>query len=288
MKIKSDFELMGGHGVKIYNVLPFNKKTLSAFSLIKEEKMYVNNLVRMYIRSRPNAIGSQFVMSDLALCNPIHLPDYPLPVSVDKKGAPYVNLTALPQSSVSDYTPSDVYALYLNALLFSNYIKKKKIPDEMFQDVSNYVYSVFMKMFGKKSGLLGSYRDLIPKLRFLVSLYVKCGMFGYSDTIDTRNRLSASLYTSFDDLKMDYDFSSTTGFINSIRDNQIIPISTVKFSQQVVRIGGVQSLPMFEDLSRFFSTLPCSLVSGNTIYRSFWSKLPGTTYKKLVMKSFTF
>jgi hypothetical protein len=287
MRIKDKFELMSTRGSGVYNILPFNEKTLKSFSLSKEEKMYVNNLVKMYIRSRPNTVGSTHVLNNLDSCTAVKLEDYPLPVFIDKKGNPYINTNILSQDSVSDYTPSDIYVLYLNALMLSNFLVNKRIPDGMYQDVSNYLYSVFMKMFGKKSGLLGSYKDLIPKLRFLVSLYTKCGLFGEPDTDDTRKKIASALYTSFDDLKMDYDFTSITGFINSLKENQIIPLSTVKFSQQVVQIGGVQSLPMFEDISRMFSTLPCSLVSGNTLYRSFWTKMPGTAYKKIVLKSFT-
>lgn len=287
MKIKQGFELISGREELVPNIFPYGTNTLKAFSLAKEEQLYLTNLVKMYIRSRSSAVGADYVLRNLDKCLNVRLEDYPLPTFMSKDKRPCVNVSLLQQTYASDYTPADMYALYLNALMLTNYLDNKNIPDGIEQDVSNYIYAIFMKLFGKKSGLLGSYRDLIPKLRFLVTLYVRCGMYGFPDNNDTRQKTAASLYTTFDDLKMGYDFSTITGFINSLRDNQIIPLSTIKFSQQVVRIGGAQALPIFEDLARLLSTLPCSLVSGNSVYTSFWTKIPGMTYKKLVYKAFT-
>lgn len=285
MHIKDKFELVYGRHGAVFNIVPLNSRALNTYAIPKEDTEYLKNLVRMYIRTRSSTVGTDFVLRNMDKCVPIRIDDYPLPAFMSRDRTPYVNLNVLQQTTTTDFAPPDIYAIYLNSLVLSYLQIKQPITLSSELDVSNYIYSVFMKLFGKKSGLLGSYKDLIPKLRFLVSLYVRCGMFGEQDTDRARKQIAASLYTSFDDLKMDYDFSSTNDFIKCIRDNQIIPLSTIKFSQQIVRIGGPQSLPIFEDNSRFFSTLICSLVSGNAVYTSFWSKMPGTLYKKIVYKT---
>ena len=83
------------------------------------------------------------------------------------------------------------------------------------------------------------------------------------------------------DLKLDYDFTSIKGFLNAINDNDIIPISDFKFSTNIINVAGMASLPMFEDISRFFATLLASTIPGNSNFSYYWSKVNPGLYNKL-------
>ena len=144
-----------------------------------------------------------------------------------------------------------------------------------------------MKFYGKKSGLVGSHSDLMPKLRYLITLYVHCGMLGNPDNARIRRRIASSMYSTFDDMLLDFDFTTIDGMLTAINKNRIISISLNTFSNQVVRYGGIQSLPMFEDITRFYTTLLAGTVSGSKIFSSYWSKILPKLHDRLIMRGFS-
>lgn len=282
MKIKNKFELIYGRSGEIYNILPIKSRVLNAFEISKEDLQYLRNLVKMHIRSK-NEVGNEFIFKNLENCRLVRIKEYPLPSFVSADGISFVNLSVLPSDDSSDYSPTDMYALFLYALSLSTFITKQAIPDGIEEQVAEFIFAIFMKIFRKKSGLAGA-RELIPKLHFLISLYVHIGMFGYEDSERERRKIATSLYTSIEDLKLDYNFSSITSLLKAINDNSIISVSNNKFSTEIINRGDIASLPMFEDISRFFSSLLSSTIPGSRIFSNTWSKVRPDLFQTLVNK----
>ena len=106
-------------------------------------------------------------------------------------------------------------------------------------------------------------------------------MMGNTHNSSLEKKIGSITYTDPQELKLDYDFSKTIDFLKSVNDNKIIPISENKFSSVVINIGGLASLPMFEDISRFFATLlACSVPNSQFSY--IWAKINTNLYNKLV------
>lgn len=282
MKVKEQFELIYGKQGQVYNVVPVNSTTLDAFEIPPEDSQYLRNLAKMHIRSK-REVGNEFVASHLDLCKFVRMKEYPLPAFVSKDGYGFINLSVLPSDDPSDYAPTDMYALYLYTTTLTTFISKKAVPDGIEEQVSAFIFAIFMKIFRKKSGLAGA-RDLIPKLAFLISLYVHVGLFGHPDSERDRRRIASALYTTIDDLKLDFDFSSTSEFLKAINDNSIVSISNNKFSTEIINRGDIASLPMFEDISRFFSALLASTIPGSRIFSNTWSKIRPDLFNTLINK----
>jgi len=162
------------------------------------------------------------------------------------------------------------------------FIMKKPFSNDSINSIYLMIFSIFMKIYGKKSGLISSYSNLIPRLRFLINLYVSVSMFGIKDNTNTRNKIANQLYIDHTKMKLDYDFSSTKDFLKSINENNIISLSEYTFSSVMIERGGIPSLPIFEDVSRFFATLIASTVFGGDLFSGFYSKCNSSLYPKIV------
>ncbi len=283
MKIKEQFELIYGKRGQVYNVFPIKASTLTAFHIHKDDAQYLRNLVLMHIRSKQET-AHEFVKENINSCRIVYIKDYSLPAFVSKDGIGHINLSVLPSDNPSDITPADMYALFLYTTSLTKFITKQAVPLGIEEQVAEFIFAIFIKIFRKRAGLAGA-RELVPKLAFLIHLYVHVGMFGYEDSERDRRRIASSLFTTIDDLNLDYDFSSISDFLKAINGNNIISISNNKFSTEIINRGNIASLPMFEDVSRFFAMLLASTVPGSRIFTNAWAKARPDLYKTLVNKS---
>lgn len=280
MVVKDNFELIYKTAGKVQNVVSLSRGTLKAYEIDKIDFDHILMLAKSFSRVKQHP-ASNFVNDEAYKLVIIKMDSYPLPAFVTKTGLGVVNLSVLPARSLTDYTPSDIYSMFLYAISLRTYITKKPFRSGIEANVAGMIFSIFMKMFGKKSGLIGSYKYLIPKLQFLIYLYVSVSMMGISHNSSLEKRIGAITYTDPSDLKLNYDFSKTSDFLKSINENEIIPLSENKFSSVMINVGGVASLPMFEDLSRFFATLlACGIPNSQFSY--IWAKINTNLYGKLV------
>ena len=288
MYIKPSFDLIyGKKGDQIYNIVPLSKSTLSAYEVDSDEFFYLKNLVKMHIKSK-NEVGNEYVLKNLDRIFVVRLDTYPLPGFVSKDGYGYINISAMPSSNISDFSTTDIYALYLYTTVLRSFIVSQSIPADSDELISTFLFSIFMKMYRKKAGLTGAYRTLIPKLAFIIWVYVYIGMMGNKDTESARRKIAGNLYTDFNDLKTDYNFSSISDVLKCLNENNIITTSTNNFSTQVINYGGIVSLPIFEDASRFFATLIATTVPGSKLFSSYWAKVRPDLFKKVVSKGLMF
>lgn len=280
MLVKDKFELIYKTGGEVFNVVPLSRGTLKAYEVDKNDVRHLQILAETFGRLK-NHPASKIISDNFKNLIIVDIPTYPLPAFITKNGLAVVNLSVLPAKLLTDYSASDIFSLFLYTLALYSFITKKPMKQGTEANVAGMIFSVFMKIFGKKSGLIGSYKYLIPKLQFLIYLYVSVSMMGIPDNESTRKRIASIVFIDISDMKLDYNFSSTNEFIKSVNDNEIIPLSQIKFSTAIISIGGISSLPMFEDLSRFFATILASTVP-NTQFSYFWAKVNQNLFNKLV------
>lgn len=282
MYLKERFELVYDRSGDLYNIVPLRQTTLSAYELDKTDVDYIKNLVNIYGKTKGHS-AFPIISKYINEIKVINFPNYPLPGFVNIENIPYVNISALPVSLISDFSPTDMYTLFLYGISLYLFTTKGLIDASVEEHIASFYFALFMKVFGKKSGLTGSYRDLIPRLRFLIWMYTHCGVLGLEDTEIVRKKIALqSELTDINAVKADYDFKSIKQLLKSINQNRIIPLSETVFSKKMIDVGGINSLPIFEDPSRFFATLMCVTVQGNTIFSSYWSKVRTDLFQKLV------
>lgn len=279
MVVKDKFELIYRAGGDIYNIVPLASSTLKAYEIAKEDFKHLLVLVKSFSRIKRHP-ASKLIEDKADTLTVVDLPTYPLPGFITKKGLGVVNLSVLPVKSLTDYSPSDIFSLFLYVLSLRSFINKKPFKAGTESNVSGMIFSIFMKLFGKRAGLIGSFKHLIPKLQFLIYLYVEVSMMGTAQNDKLYKRIGSIMYIDPGELKLDYDFRSTIEFLKSINDNNIIPISENKFSSMIISTGGIASLPMFEDISRFYSTVLASGIP-NSQFSYFWAKVNTNLFGKL-------
>jgi len=287
MIIKENLELMSGVSDKIPNILDVNKNTLKGFEVSDENGEFIKMQAKIYGKGRRDHRYPiiEKNIDKFVIC---FIDKYPLPGSMSRDGYPVLNLSVLPERDISDFKPADIYSIFVYSYYLTSFFKNKPFRKEIAEQIINYYFLLFMSMFGKRHGLVGSYKYLIPKLRFLIYLYVYVGMFGMNQDEKLYRTITSDMLqtpVNYNEMNLDDDFSSPVGFFNSIRKNGIMRISENVFINGIIkRTGNVYSLPAFEDVSRFFSTLTSSTIVGNLIFSSFWKKIEtkGSIYNKLL------
>lgn len=281
MRIKQDFDLIYRGSSGVFNIYTGTTGTLDAYAFDIESKNYLLTLSRSYARSR----GVQFdkyISSYLDTCLFVNMPSYPLPGFITRKNVPVVNLGVLKASDITDYLSADIYTAAAYTLLFKNYIDNKSFSEPSTDLTSLFIFNVFMTLFGKKHGLIGSYSNLIPKLRFLIEYYVRSGLLGLRLNESELGRMASSYSIGLNSLNLKYDFSNIKEFIQSLNENEILPLSINKFSMSLINVAGINSLPVFEDIARMYSTLLCSSIKGNNIFSVFWIKSSKNIFNKML------
>jgi hypothetical protein len=281
MRIKKEFELVYRTTGAVYNVVPLSKGTLTAYEISKEDSNHLLGLAMTYNRIKPHSASKiiEKYMKDVVIVN---MPEYPLPGFVTNANVPVMNLNPLQSTLITDYTPSDVFALFLYTISLWGFMMKHPIREDNIDTISNMFFAIFMKAYGKKSGLIGSYSHLIPKLRFLTGLYVTCSFFDRDPTISLKQKIGNQLFIKPDELKLDYDFKSIKGYLRAINENDIISLSANTFSSTVINYMGITALPLFEDISRFYATILASTVVGNAQFSGYFKKVRPPLFDRLV------
>lgn len=281
MLVKDKFELVYTNSGEVINILPFSKSTLVGLEVEKTYYDFLSNLVMVFSKTKNFTTLTEIIQNNLKSVKIINLPSYPLPGFITKDGIPVINLSVLPKGTLIDYTASDIFVLFVYAISLKIFMITKPFNIGTEINIINMYFSIFMKLFGKKAGLIGSYKNLIPTLRFLIEIYVKVSLMGYKQNKVLFDQISNSLFINYSNIKLDYDFTKISEFIKSINDNGIIPISINKFSNVTANTIGLYSLPIFEDVSRFYSTMLVSKIP-NTIFSYYPIKVNSVLSAKII------
>lgn len=219
-----------------------------------------------------------------------NIPNYILPVTYNTKtNNIIINIQALGYSDidVTKINPKDLYAAILYGYVFYSIISKNfVIKTEYFQYISNFLISIFIRLFGKAYGLLGIYSTEISKLKFLIGCYILSSFFEIKNQ-NTIYKLS-SVYSKYDiDLVSDkigfYDFTNIKDFIRSLDELKVMPgINENIFVSRMYGMIGYGFMPALEDLARFFSIIISSSVPGAKIVPGFIKKYNETEYVRIL------
>jgi len=183
--------------------------------------------------------------------------------------------------------PKNIYASLVYGICLSDLVSGKvQVPSKYYSVISTFLLSVFIRLFGKEFGLLGTYASEIPRLSFLISCYVLSAFFG---EVGEASYKKAFVSSSFDYRPIEqelnrYNFKSIEDFITSLSDFKVMPgISKVGFTAKFLKILSLNFLPGIEDLSRFISICSASTVSGSTIVPTFLGqKYNSEEFKKII------
>ena len=220
----------------------------------------------------------------------IYYPSYILPVGYNYPTKDIIlNLAAAPfqTQDVSRIDSKNIYAGLVYGICFRELVERHvDVKLSLFTPVSNFLLSLFIKMFGKDYGLIGVYSTEIPWLKFAISTYVLYSFFGMTDITKcymTAATISSVNYKDKLDKLQHCDFSNINGFTKALSTLEVMPdFDRYRFTAKVVRSLSLNFLPAFEDLSRFISICTTSCISGSNIVPTYIKSFNPSEYDKIL------
>jgi hypothetical protein len=197
--------------------------------------------------------------------------DYPLPVTYNIPTKEIIiNLNYFNVKEISSMNTIDIYACIVYGYIFKEIVTKKyKISESYLNSIVNFFLSFYMRIFGKKYGLVSTYSLNILKLKFLLTCYILSSYYGYEMNNQFFNKvLKIAPYDYFNEIIniQNYNFQDITQFIKSLSDLKVMPgISVTSFTSTIYRFYGITILAAIEDCARFFSLMLTLSISGTTV-----------------------
>ena len=230
--VKKNLELLGNAP----NTISLPEATIDNYRVNEEEKDFFKSSVSIFSKKAKSHttfssvrkhIGNDFSHFDI-----VRMSKYPLPVVYNTNTKKIViNISALGRRTVSSIEPRDLYALVVNGHTYSSLLYSQ-FPTANAASVSEFMSAIFLKTFSRKYGLSGSFFDLIPELRFLVSVYVLVSFFGLNINSAAKKAIITSKY-QLDKTKINldaYDFSSIKELIKVLSETGTLPgLTTYSF-----------------------------------------------------------
>ena len=172
--------------------------------------------------------------------------------------------------------PLNLYACMVYGISFSNLVNGSvSISPNHYSPMAAFLFTLFIRLFGKEYGLSTTYSTELTKLQFLLQVYVLSSFFGVESS---EAYTKASLGSSFDfkeyvDFLNNYNFKDTDHFIACLSDFKIMPgLTKFGFARKFVQFFGVDFLPALEDISRFISIMTCVSIPGSSLVPTYLAK----------------
>jgi hypothetical protein len=291
MVVKQKFELLKD----VPNILHISGPNLKPLKLQQGIKKVgvVLNLMENKIDhfTKKKVFDTLSFLEKSKICEVINMPEYSLKVSFNKPtNQMIINLAPFGTDDIYPNNPDskNVYASLVYAICFNELVNDKiKVPEKYYPVVSSFLTSMFVQIFGREYGLLGSYSSQIPKLKFLISTYVLVSFFGEDQEKSFKKAAISSgvnLKDIYDDLQNgNYNFSSILDFIRALSELKIMHgIDKYSFTNKIYKMLGADFIPALEDFSRFISIITTSSISGSNIVPTFIYKYSKDEYIKLL------
>lgn len=289
MIVKPQFDLLKG----VDNVLKLSKSQISKFEVDNGPRRVFVMIELM--KKRINHYTKDRVFNKLTNLNErkflhvVNMPNYPLPISYNvPTKSMVINVNPFGVEDIETTKPGtfNLYALMVYGITFSELISgKMKLTDKYSEVISNFMLSILIRLYGKQYGLLGSFATEIPKMKFLINLYVLTGFFGKTGTYAYRKAGTASAYNykEIEDQLKKYDFTNISDFIKSLSDFGVMPnINKHVFAAKILRFFGLNVIPAFEDCSRFISTIATSDIKGSSVISTHLLKYNQKEFSKIL------
>lgn len=219
----------------------------------------------------------------------VKIPKYPLLAVYNKNTKKcLINISASLKSNVMNIDPRDLYTMVCYGHCCSC-LTVNQINSSFYEPFCQYICLMMLKMFAKKYGITGSYIDLIPQFKYVVSVYVLMKFFGMRFNDADKKAKAFSKFDSkilFKKINVDnYDLTTLKGMLGVLSDGNICPgIGLYKFLETVIRqFGSVMNLAILEDIMRFCCTLFCCTINGNSYFPpNFQLSYSQKDYEKIV------
>jgi len=229
-------------------------------------------------------IISNQVEKGLSLFNFVSI-KYPLPSVVNvQENKILVNTNVWQKKDMLNVNPRDIYSTLVYALAGA-YFTKRNIEYEYADTILDFMTAVFIKMYAKKYGLVGSYTHELPKLRFIICVYILVSFFDIpqSSAYKKASNLSKASVNSFDLNIDDYDLRDPRTLIKLLSDSGVLfGISIHEFSVNIIKYFGAITIPAFEDPMRFMATMAGCSVNSTTLFSSSLPRYHLKLYEKII------
>jgi hypothetical protein len=293
MIVKQKFDLLRG----IDNVLNVSESQLKS-NLVENGPNTIffvldmmKNKVNHYTKDKIFKILSNEKVRDKYL-HVVNLPNYPLPVSYNiPTKSIIINVSPFGIDDIESTKPGpyNLYALMVYSIVFRDLITKKiKIDEKFASSFSDFLVSIFIRLFGKQYGLLGSFAVQIPKMKFLTNVYVLDSFFGLKGLKAYKMAGVAAGYDYNNDIEMlnNFDFSNINEFIRSLSEFNVMPnMNRHIFAAKSLRFFGINVMPAFEDCARFVATIATSDIKGSNVVSTYLSKYNEREFGKILQIS---
>jgi hypothetical protein len=288
--VKEKFDLLK----TVPNVLSLSSSDIKSSSIeVGHRKVFVN---LEQVKNRINHYTKDRILNLLRKVNQrekefhvLYLPDYSLPISYNKPTKEFIiNVGALGIDDIQPDNPGvyNLYALMVYGIVFSDMVSGKvNLSDRYASVISSFILSLFMRIFGKAYGLTGSFSRQIPKMEFLINVYILNSFFGITGVNAYKKATTTSSfdYKEIEDQLNNYNFSDINDFIKSLSDFDIMPnINRYVFAQKMQRFFNINILAALEDCSRFFAVLTTSNIKGSNIVSTYLSKYNEKVFGQLM------
>ena len=292
MIIKKEFELLKG----VPNILKIPSAELKKKTINNGIKKL--NVVLTLMKDRTSHYSKEYVygiISDLEkrkIIAVVNMPEYNLHISYNKPTKQLV-FNVAPYNVDDIYAtnpdPKNLYTQLVYGLVFYNLITEKfSLKDTYFNVISTYLLSLFIKLFGKEYGLLGTYSSSISKLNFLLNCYILTSFFGITEDTCYKKAASSSGFSYKDiveDLKK-FDFSKIEDFVKSLSYFEVFPgMNKYSFLSRILRNIGVSFLPALEDPARFIAIMTCVGIKGSNIVPTYISQYNEGAFEQITQIS---
>ena len=201
----------------------------------------------------------------------VKIPKYPLLAVYNTNTKKcLINISASLKTNVNNIDSRDLYTMVFYAHCCSC-LSIHDINPGFYEFYCNFICLMFLKLFAKKYGITGSYVDLIPQFKYVVSTYILMRFFGLK--FPEANK-KAKAYSKFDSSLLfkrvnisDYNLFDIKDMLRLLDKSGICPgLGPYRFLETVIRYYGPMNLCMFEDIMRFSCALLCSSINSNSFF----------------------
>jgi len=223
----------------------------------------------------------------------VRLPKYPLLGAYNTKTKrSFVNLSIIGKKDISLINPRNLYSIIFYAYLtktFTDHPLSKQLRTQI--EISDYLYNIFRTIFGKRYGIMAAYKEMIPKLRFIIITYVLVSFYGMNQkrAYDLADRGGAD-ERDFEDVDFNkYDFYNIEDFIKSLSEADVLPgFDRHTFAKSIMNDKRIQpaklsvSVPFFEDGMRFMATLGAADTGLGDLFPSYMASYNERLYNRII------
>jgi hypothetical protein len=270
------------------NVFNYPQATIDAHKLGTEDVEKISDTIKLFL-SKAKSHFSYSIM-EKQYNNGFKFFDFvrlkhPLPATFNvREKRVIINVNIWKKKDLLNISPPDMYSTFVYGYV-SAYYTINDIPQSDVNIVLDYMTNVWIKLFAKKYGLIGSYVSEIPKFRFLINLHTLVSFFGMPQKLAYKGaaNLAKTNIDAFDINLDDYDFFNTKDLIRALSDSGVLfGISLHEFASTVIKFLDAICLAMFEDGMRFMATIAGASITSATLFPPTIPRFNITLYERLL------